>query len=156
VSVVASGDVYNLGLWDTAGQEEYNRLRPLSYPQTNVFLVCFSLVSSASLENVRAKWFPELQHHAKGVPFVLVGTKMDAREDAATLSALKAKGQEPVTAAQGEALAAELGAFKYIECSAMTQVNLSAVFTTAIMGAVDAQAKLAAKRRRRRTFCTVM
>ena len=55
-----------------------------------------------------------------------------------------------------DALAAELGAFKYIECSAMTQVNLSAVFTTAIMGAVDAQAKLAAKRRRRRTFCTVM
>jgi cell division control protein 42 len=53
-------DPYTLGLFDTAGQEDYDRLRPLSYPQTDVFLVCFSVTSPASFENVREKWFPEV------------------------------------------------------------------------------------------------
>jgi GTPase SAR1 family protein len=44
-----------------------SRLRPLSYPQTDIFLVCFSLVSPPSFENVRTKWFPEVAHHAPGV-----------------------------------------------------------------------------------------
>ena len=51
---------YTLGLFDTAGQEDYDRLRPLSYPQTDVFLVCFSIVAPASFENVKEKWFPEV------------------------------------------------------------------------------------------------
>ena len=49
------GEPYTLGLFDTAGQEDYDRLRPLSYPQTDVFLVCFSVVSPSSFENVREK-----------------------------------------------------------------------------------------------------
>jgi len=44
---------YTLGLFDTAGQEDYDRLRPLSYPQTDVFLICFSVNSPASFENVK-------------------------------------------------------------------------------------------------------
>ena len=54
-------DPYTLGLFDTAGQEDYDRLRPLSYPQTDVFLVCFSVTSPASFENVKEKWFPEVR-----------------------------------------------------------------------------------------------
>lgn len=49
------GEPYTLGLFDTAGQEDYDRLRPLSYPQTDVFLVCFSVVSPSSFENVKEK-----------------------------------------------------------------------------------------------------
>jgi GTPase SAR1 family protein len=55
------GKPINLGLWDTAGQEDYDRLRPLSYPQTDVFIVCFSIISSPSFENVKTKVTPYLR-----------------------------------------------------------------------------------------------
>lgn len=74
-NVMVDSKSYQLGLWDTAGQEDYDRLRPLSYPQTDIFLVCFAISSPTSFENVKTKWLPELQHHAPGVPFILVGTK---------------------------------------------------------------------------------
>jgi hypothetical protein len=61
VTVMIGDDPYTLGLFDTAGQEDYDRLRPLSYPQTDIFLVCFSVTSPASFENVREKWFPEVR-----------------------------------------------------------------------------------------------
>merc|ERR1711966_209716 len=65
-----------LALWDTAGQEDYDRLRPLSYPGTDVFLVAFSLISRASFDNIKHRWWPELMHHCPGCPIVLVGTKL--------------------------------------------------------------------------------
>jgi Ras-related C3 botulinum toxin substrate 1 len=67
-------------LWDTAGQEDYDRLRPLSYPETDVFMLSFAIDNRISFENVRNKWYPELQHHAQGVPIVLVGTKLESCE----------------------------------------------------------------------------
>merc|ERR1711879_9994 len=62
-NVMVDGKPINLGLWDTAGQEDYDRLRPLSYPQTDVFLICFSVISEASLKNVKSKWAPEINNH---------------------------------------------------------------------------------------------
>lgn len=61
VQVTVDGRIVSLNLWDTAGQEEYDRLRTLSYPQTNVFIICFSISSPASYENVRHKWHPEVR-----------------------------------------------------------------------------------------------
>ena len=81
--VEVDGKHVELALWDTAGQEDYDRLRPLSYPQTDVFLVCFSVTSPASFENVREKWFPEVHHHCPGVLCLIVGTQVDLRDDAA-------------------------------------------------------------------------
>merc|ERR1712039_178606 len=95
-NVMVDGKPINLGLWDTAGQEDYDRLRPLSYPQTDVFLVCFSVISNASFENVKTKWVPEIQHHAPGVPIVLVGTKADLRKDEQTEKQLAQKGAKMV------------------------------------------------------------
>merc|ERR1711885_117608 len=61
-NVMVDGRPISLGLWDTAGQEDYDRLRPLSYPNTDVFIVCYSIISPTSLENVGNKWLPEIRH----------------------------------------------------------------------------------------------
>ena len=55
VTVDIAGEPYTLGLFDTAGQEDYDAIRPLSYAHTDVFLICFSVVSPSSLENVVEK-----------------------------------------------------------------------------------------------------
>jgi len=129
---MVDGKPVNLGLWDTAGQEEYDRLRPLSYPQTSVFLLVFSVVGPSSYENLSQKWFPEVSHHCPNTPFLLIGTKLDLREDNATLADLHRKNQTPISYEQGIQLSNELGAVKYMECSAYTQMGLKAVFDEAI------------------------
>ena len=63
----------SLGLWDTAGQEDYDRLRPLSYPQTDVFVLCFSVISPTSYTNITNKWMPEIRHHCPDTPVILCG-----------------------------------------------------------------------------------
>uniref|UniRef100_A0A8C6MB05 Ras homolog family member B n=1 Tax=Nothobranchius furzeri TaxID=105023 RepID=A0A8C6MB05_NOTFU len=70
-----------LALWDTAGQEDYDRLRPLSYPDTDVILMCFSVDSPDSLENIPEKWVPEVKHFCPNVPIILVANKRDLRND---------------------------------------------------------------------------
>ena len=85
-NVMVDGNPINLGLWDTSGNEFYDRMRPTSYPQTDVFLVGFSLISRFSYENVKQKWFPDVKHHCPGVPIILVGTKLDLRSDANTVA----------------------------------------------------------------------
>jgi len=125
VTVMIGGEPYTLGLFDTAGQEDYDRLRPLSYPQTDVFLVCFIVVNPSSYENVKEKWVPEILHHCQKTPFLLVGTQVDLREDTNTLDKLGKNKLKPISPEQGEKLAKELKAVKYVECSALTQVNIN-------------------------------
>ena len=107
---------------------DYERLRPISYAKTDVFLVCFSVTSLASFENVKEKWFPEVHHHCPGVPFLIVGTQIDLRDDSKVIEKLARQNQNPITVEQGESLARELGAVKYVECSALTQKGLRNVF----------------------------
>jgi len=131
-NVMVDGKPINVGLWDTAGQEDYDRLRPLSYPQTDVFLVCFSVTSPSSFDNIKAKWHPEINHHAPGVPLILVGTKADMRSDPDLANALHRKGLRFVEREAADKLAKEIGAVKYVECSALTQEGLKYVFDEAI------------------------
>jgi len=127
VNVMYEHVVYSLGLWDTAGQEDYDRLRPLSYPQTDSFIVCFSAINPHSYANVRAKWAPEIQHYCPGTPMILVCTKTDLRTKEAAMG-----DDAIVTTEQGQALAKEIGAKSYVECSAFTQKGLRQVFDEAI------------------------
>jgi len=131
-NVMVDGKTVSLGLWDTAGQEDYDRLRPLSYPSTDVFLICFSLVNPSSFTNVKTKWMPEVHHHCPDAKILLVGTKVDLREDKETLDKLRQLDQNPITPAQGESMAREIRAVGYMECSALTQKGLKAVFDEAI------------------------
>jgi Ras-related C3 botulinum toxin substrate 1 len=86
LKVVAEGRQIGVQLWFAPAAEDYDRLRPLSYPDTDVFLVCFSVACPASFDNVCTKWIPELRHHTPSVPIVLVGTKTDLRGDASVVS----------------------------------------------------------------------
>ncbi|XP_046559799.1 cdc42 homolog [Haliotis rubra] len=136
VTVTVDGQPTVLGLYDTAGQEEYDRLRILAYPDTNVFIVCFSVVNPASYENVEEKWIPEVRHYRPRTPILLVGTKKDLREGYSDdIQQLQRDGQNPVTFQRGQRLASRMNAVGYVECSALTQDGLKDVFEAAINAA---------------------
>lgn len=153
--------IVEFALWDTAGQEEYDRLRPLSYPESDVLLVCFAIDYPTSLDNVMDKvrsllalreegdgtkangppapsalsftqqWFPEVAHFCEGVPVILVGTKADLRNDQRTLDLLKAQGRAPVSYQEGADVARKMGA-KYAEVSAKMGTGVHVVFEAAL------------------------
>jgi len=136
-NVLVDSKPINLSLWDTAGQEDYDRLRPLSYPQTDVFLLCYSVVSSTSLENLKAKWHPEITNHCPNTPFLIVGNKSDLRRDPSTREKLADRGLRYVTPEEGAAMAKELGAAGYYECSALHCDGLKEVFDAAIRSVIS-------------------
>lgn len=119
-----------LHLWDTAGQEEYDRLRPLSYPGADVVLLCFSTVSQASYDAIRDKWAPEVNHYIPEVPHILVGTKIDLRE--AQHPDPNSGKFEPITLEMGQSMAKQIKASKYLEVSSKTRQGLEEVFAQAI------------------------
>lgn len=122
-------------MYDTAGQEDYDRLRPLSYKLTDIFILCFDVMSPSSLENVSAKWVPELQHYASNTPILLVGLKIDMRDEP-NLSRTEQKTDwlssfEPAITRHHEDIKYLLDSKEvaaYMECSAKTQQGLKDVF----------------------------
>ncbi|KAK1347861.1 small Ras GTP-binding protein [Hamiltosporidium tvaerminnensis] len=120
--------VVELWLWDTAGQEDYNRIITLTYPDTDLLIICFSIDDRNSFEAVKNKWMPELKFHCRNVPYILVGTKSDLRRDSDRLEHMVSHGSIPVTTFQGMDLANEIGALKYFECSAKDGIGLDNIF----------------------------
>jgi small GTP-binding protein len=146
-NVVVDSEVVNMGLWDTAGQEDYDRLRPLSYPQTDVFLVCYSTVSPTSFDNIRRRWLPEITHHAPSVPFMLVGTKCDLKSGR--------PAEQVVSPLEVQKLQSEFGNPDAIECSSMTMQNVKTVMDTAIRIAMKHRER-ARKGSRRQNTCMIL
>lgn len=135
--VSVDGQPVRLQLCDTAGQDEFDKLRPLCYTSADVFLLCFSVVSPASFQNIPEKWVPEIRRHAPLAPFVLVGTQCDLREDVKVLIDLAKYREQPVDPAEAKDCATDIGAVTYIECSSLTQKNLKEVFDTAILASLQ-------------------
>lgn len=133
VTLTVNDKPKTITLVDTYGQEDYDRYRPLFYPDTDVFLICFSLVSPATLENVEGKWYTEVRHHCPNTPVILVGNNLDSREDPHVVKDLKNKNLSPVSYSVGLAMANKIGAVKYCECSALTKEGLDAVFENAVL-----------------------
>lgn len=130
------GRSVQLALWDTAGQEDYERLRPLAYAQSHVILIGFSVDSPDSLENVRHKWIDEARERCPNVPIILVGLKSDLRQDPVAIEEMRKKSLRFVSSKDGEAMAQTCGARKYLECSSLTGDGVDDVFEAATRAAL--------------------
>lgn len=139
--------LFKINLWDTAGQEDYDRLRPLCYPQTDIFLICFSVSEHASFANVTEKWLPELKQTSnienlslfaklKKYPILLVGTKADLRDDPVTQKKLQETNSDYVSQEEIDKVVQEYGFMGYTECSAATQAGVREVFEHAVRYAI--------------------
>ncbi|NWI52962.1 RHOF protein, partial [Calyptomena viridis] len=145
-SLQVAGKPVTIHLWDTAGQEDYDRLRPLSYSDANVVLICFDVTDPSSFDNVPTKWYPEVNHFCQGVPVLLVGCKTDLRQDQGMLQKLRDRRMEPISRQQGEVMARQVRAVSYMECSARYQENIRNIFVAACCAAIGAT-----RRKQRRT-----
>lgn len=161
VVVHVDGEPVTFEMCDTPGQDDFDTLRPLVYPNTDVFLICFSVVSPSSFSNVKEKWVAEIKksrnsEKGKGVkanvPMILVGTQSDLRNDVNTRVELAKYKEQPVSENEAKKLANSLGCECYIETSALTQHNLKEVFDEAIMAGLKGRKmkeKKAAKKAQR-------
>lgn len=143
--IEVDGKQVELALWDTAGQEDYDRLRPLSYPDTDVILMCYSIDNPDSLENISEKWTPEVKHFCPSVPIILVGNKKDLRNDENTRRELAKIKQEPVKTEDGREMAMRISAFGFLECSAKTKEAVREVFDMATKAALQVRRTKAMK-----------
>ncbi|KAJ3132734.1 GTP-binding protein Rho1 [Physocladia obscura] len=146
--ITIDGRRVELALWDTAGQEDYDRLRPLSYPDSHVILICFAVDSPDSLDNVQEKWISEVLHFCAGLPIILVACKKDLRNDARVIEELRKIQQSPVTPQQGQAVAEKIGAYRYLECSARTGEGVNEIFEHATRAALTNRGAAPSSRKR--------
>ncbi len=118
----------SLALFDTAGEEDFDRLRPLSYSDTNIVLICFSVDHPSSASNVIYKWMPEIRHFCGQCPVILVACKTDLRTDFEVVEKLRQQDEKPVTTEAGKQIAAQIKADAYMECSAKTCQGVQELF----------------------------
>ncbi|KAI9670721.1 MAG: Rho GTPase [Caeruleum heppii] len=134
-----------LSLWDTAGQEEFDRLRSLSYDDTHAIMLCFSVDSKDSLENIESKWVGEIAENCQGVKLVLVALKCDLREkhtdeDEDLQGAGRREEKDMIDYQQGLEVARRIQALRYLECSAMRNRGVNEAFTEAARVALSVKA----------------
>ncbi|VVT49571.1 uncharacterized protein SAPINGB_P002335 [Magnusiomyces paraingens] len=125
------GKSVQLTLWDTAGQEEYERLRPLSYSKAHAILIGFAVDSPDSLENAKTKWIEEVNELCPGVPVLLVGLKKDLRTNPVAVEEVRKRSSYFVSPEEAQQVAKEIGARRYLECSALTGEGVDDIFEVA-------------------------
>ncbi|EAL47922.1 Rho family GTPase [Entamoeba histolytica HM-1:IMSS-B] len=132
-----------MNLWDTSGSDDLDEMRPLSYADTDCFMICFSIADEDSFERIKTKWVPEIRDNCgKDDPkIIIVGTKSDVRNNPNAIDVLKKQGKDLVKKESIEVMAKEVGAQAFCECSAITQSGLKEIFELAAkvsMGLLDA------------------
>ena len=139
-----------MGLFDTAGEEDFDRLRPLSCSDTNVVLICFCVNHPASLSNVIYKWIPEVRHFCGRCPVMLVACKIDLRDDLQTIERLNKQDEQMITSDMAKQVAVEIKADAYLECSAKTCEGVQTIFVQAARLALENTS-----RRKKRLKCAL-
>ncbi|XP_055724042.1 rho-related GTP-binding protein RhoF-like isoform X1 [Salvelinus fontinalis] len=153
-TVTYGGKEIRLNLYDTAGQDDYDRLRPLSYQNANLVLVCYDVTNPTSFENVLIKWYPEVNHFCRDVPVILIGCKTDLRKDKERTRRLKAMDQAPITYTQGEETRRHMSAELYLECSAKYRENVEDIFRDATKKALASSRR--ARHRTKKRHCVIL
>ncbi|KAK6181107.1 hypothetical protein SNE40_009038 [Patella caerulea] len=125
VTTIVDDHPYVLSLFDTAGQEEFNRLRSLAYMNCDVFFLCFSVARPESLQHVIDVWVPELKHYSPNTPIILIGTQIDIRDEGDSKSKLNICSKNFVQTKEGLHVTTKIGAANYVECSSLTEVGIS-------------------------------
>lgn len=128
---------FQFELFDTAGQDHFSVLRRLSYPEADVFMICFSIIDPFSFKRIQSKWIKEIHEYSPNTPIILIGTKQDQRNNINSKILLNRQGMKPITFEQGESLSKKIGAKQYIECSALTQKSLKEGFDAAIISGMS-------------------
>jgi Ras-related C3 botulinum toxin substrate 1 len=141
-----------ISIMDTAGQEDYDKTRMLNaYAlDLNVIVICFSIVHPTSYDNCHLKWIKEANAICPNVPVILVGTKLDLKENEEILNKLSEKGNFPITYLQGVSLSQKINATKYIECSSVTKEGVDCIFSE-ITKLARLQSKLTKKKPEKHT-----
>lgn len=145
--VQIEGAPVKVQLLDTAGQEEFDEFRSLSYAHMDVFILCFSVVNPSSFHNITKKWIPEIRTHNTSSPIILVGTQSDLLLDVNVLINLDRSKVKPVLSSRAWSMAEKIRATDYVECSSLTQKNLKEAFDAAILAAVKHKTRKSKKRR---------
>lgn len=117
--IKVDGQDYTIQLHDTAGQEELDRIRKIIYKTADAFILCYSVDNYDSYENVQTKWLPELRSVQPGIPIILVGTKVDLRDEGGN--------KKFVQTSDGDKLSRSIRARSFLECSSKTFKNVNEV-----------------------------
>lgn len=117
---------FKLTFWDTPGQEEFDRLRPLAYPDTDVFIICYCVDRPSSLRNIKLKWVPEIRKYCPRTPIIISGNKDDLRDECTGV------WLELVPFDEAQQIGQEVGAEAVLECSAKRQTGLARLFEHAV------------------------
>lgn len=130
--IIVNDQEVDMQLWDTSCQQDYSKLRPLSYQQTDVFILAFALINPFSLDSIESFWLPEIREHCPDAPYILVGTFKNARDDFDNhKEEYKSNGWEPVPTSKGEEVKATILANDYIECDFESKRSIEKVFLRA-------------------------
>ena len=149
-NLIIDNEPYILDLWDTAGQEDYDKIRTVSYTNTDIVIICFSIISPSSLRNVKAKWLPEIRHYLPNVPILIVGLKQDLRNNVEICKKLLEKNLAPINYEEGK-LFARTNNSTYFECSSITQYGVKEIFDNAVREAI--KSRIVDKPKKRCVIC---